>query len=144
MKHIVEQGQGIVIYLPQEGRGIGLANKIAVYAQQEKGYDTVQANTSLGFPAENRSYEAASYILKELGVESIALLSNNPHKFNSLTKLGVEIEARQPVLAQPNPHSQNYLRVKMSKMGHGLSHIAFDAQPQEDLIQVRTLFELRD
>jgi GTP cyclohydrolase II len=150
LKHIAENGQGMVIYLPQEGRGIGLANKIAVYAQQEKGYDTVQANTTLGFPAENRSYEAASYIINEVGIESIALLSNNPHKFDSLKALGIEIEARQPILVQPNPHSHNYLKVKMSKMGHGLSHIALDSQDVQKvatnngLLSVRTLFELRD
>jgi GTP cyclohydrolase II len=149
LKHIAEKGQGIVIYLPQEGRGIGLANKISAYAQQEQGYDTVEANTKLGFPAENRTYEAAAFMLNDLGVDSIALLSNNPHKFESLQKLGVSIDARQPVLVTPNEHSFNYLQVKTSKMGHGLTHININAklgsnQGEHDLINFRTLYELRD
>ena len=85
--------------------------------------DTVDANTALGFPSEARTYEAAEYILRDLGIKSVALLSNNPHKFNSLQKLGVEIDARQPVLVQPNPHSDKYLHVKQAKMGHALSHL---------------------
>jgi len=149
LERIARNGQGVVIYLPQEGRGIGLANKIAVYAQQEKGLDTVEANTSLGFPSEARTYEAAQFILSDLGIASIALLSNNPHKFNSLKKLGVNIEAREAVLVQPNQHSQKYLKVKRSKMGHALSHIDLEGLDQlplghgSDLSDIRTLIELR-
>jgi len=149
LERIARNGQGVVIYLPQEGRGIGLANKIAVYAQQEKGLDTVEANTSLGFPSEARTYEAAQFILADLGIESVSLLSNNPHKFNSLKKLGVLIEAREAVLVQPNQHSQKYLKVKRSKMGHVLSHLEMDGldhhalSHSSDLGDIRTLIELR-
>jgi len=146
LNRIAANGLGVVIYLPQEGRGIGLANKIAVYAQQEKGLDTVEANVSLGFPSEARTYEAAQFILNNLQIESVALLSNNPHKFNSLKRLGVAIEAREAVLVTPNPHSQKYLKVKSAKMGHDLTHIHHDNDGHShssELKDIRTLIELR-
>jgi GTP cyclohydrolase II len=123
LERIAKDGCGIVIYLPQEGRGIGLANKIAVYAEQEKGLDTVEANIALGFPSEMRTYEAAAFILRDLEVRSVALLSNNPHKFASLKALGIIIDARVPILVAPNEHSQRYLQIKRSKMGHDLTHL---------------------
>jgi len=123
LEHISKEDHGIVIYLPQEGRGIGLANKIAVYAEQEKGLDTVEANVALGFPSEARTYEAAAFILRDVGVKSVALLSNNPHKFTALKSLGIEIDSRVPILVAPNEHSQRYLQIKRAKMGHELTHL---------------------
>jgi len=148
LKRIATEGCGVVIYLPQEGRGIGLANKIAVYAQQEKGFDTVEANVVLGFPSEARTYEAAAFILSDLQVDSVTLLSNNPYKFHELTHLGIKIEARVPVLVTPNAYSERYLNVKRSKMGHELTHL--HSHPHDhpllqdsELSSLPTLIELR-
>jgi len=115
---IRRRGRGMVIYLRQEGRGIGLANKIAAYALQEEGHDTVDANRMLGLPDDQRRYDAAERILKELGVQSIQLLTNNPRKMQALSELGVEISARLPVLVDANPHSASYLHAKAERMGH--------------------------
>ena len=114
----IRRHSGAVIYLRQEGRGIGLANKIAAYALQEEGHDTVDANRLLGLPDDTRSYEAAADILADLGVQSIRLLTNNPRKIVKLEELDVEIEGRIPVLTCTNPHSQAYLEAKADRMGH--------------------------
>jgi len=124
METIKNSGPGAVVYLRQEGRGIGLANKIAAYALQEEGHDTVDANRLLGLPDDQRRYEAAAGILEDLGVKSIALLTNNPRKVEALESLGVEISGRLPVLVESNPHSAGYLRAKADRMGHLL-----DASP---------------
>ena len=108
----------MVIYLHQEGRGIGIANKIAAYALQEQGHDTVDANRLLGLPDDSRSYDAAAEILEDLGVRSVALLTNNPRKVQKLEALGVKIIGRVPVLVSPNHHSAGYLEAKASRMGH--------------------------
>lgn len=115
---IRRRGRGVVVYLRQEGRGIGLANKIAAYALQEEGHDTVDANRLLGLPDDQRRYDAAANILEDLGVQSIELLTNNPRKLNALRNLGVEISARLPVLVGANPYSAAYLRAKSERMGH--------------------------
>jgi len=107
-----------VVYLRQEGRGIGLANKIAAYALQEEGHDTVDANRLLGLPDDQRRYDAAAGILEDIGVLSIQLLTNNPRKLSALRELGVEITARLPVLVGANPHSAGYLQAKSERMGH--------------------------
>ncbi len=117
---IRRHGRGVVVYLRQEGRGIGLANKIAAYALQEEGHDTVDANRLLGLPDDQRRYDAAARILEDLGVHSIQLLTNNPHKLSALRDLGVEISARLPVLVGANPHSAGYLQAKSERMGHML------------------------
>jgi GTP cyclohydrolase II len=109
---------GAVIYLRQEGRGIGLANKIAAYALQEEGHDTVDANRLLGLPDDQRRYDAAALILEDLGVESVRLLTNNPRKIAALRELGVEVTGRLAVLVGANPHSVGYLQVKAERMGH--------------------------
>lgn len=120
LRYIRDNAPGIVIYLRQEGRGIGLANKIAAYALQEEGYDTVDANRMLGLPDDARRYEAAANILDELNVKSIQLMTNNPRKVARLEDLGVVITGRIPVLIQPNDHNLGYLEAKEHRMGHVL------------------------
>jgi len=117
LAYIREHG-GVVIYLRQEGRGIGLANKIAAYRLQEEGLDTVDANRALGLPDDAREYHAAKAILDDLQLDGIRLLTNNPRKLEKLTALGVEIVAREPIVVEGNPHSQGYLDAKASRMRH--------------------------
>jgi GTP cyclohydrolase II len=112
---------GIVIYLQQEGRGIGLANKIAAYALQDKGLDTVEANLQLGLPPELREYSCIPDILRDLGITSIRLLTNNPYKMDQLRRLGVNITERVPVAIAPNKYNERYLHTKRDKMCHLLS-----------------------
>jgi GTP cyclohydrolase II len=115
----IQQGeQGVVIYLRQEGRGIGLANKIAAYALQEEGHDTVDANRLLGLPDDQRRYDAAAAILEDLGVQSIQIMTNNPRKLELLMEQGVTITGRLPVLVAATPHSVGYLQAKAERMGH--------------------------
>jgi GTP cyclohydrolase II len=118
LDHIRQVGLGVVIYLRQEGRGIGLANKIAAYALQEHGADTVDANRMLGLPDDVRRYDGAAAILGDLGVRSITLMTNNPHKVEKLRAEGVEITGRIPVLVHANEHSEAYLSTKAERMGH--------------------------
>jgi 3,4-dihydroxy 2-butanone 4-phosphate synthase / GTP cyclohydrolase II len=109
---------GVVVYLRQEGRGIGLANKIAAYSLQERGLDTVDANRALGLPDDARSYDAAAAILADLGLTDIRLLTNNPRKIDQLTALGVSVAERVPHHVAPNLHSLGYLVTKRARMGH--------------------------
>lgn len=109
---------GAVVYLRQEGRGIGLANKIRAYALQDQGLDTVEANLALGFEDDLREYDIAAGIIKELKIASVVLLSNNPKKWNGLTTHGVEIVDREPIIMPSNPHNEHYLNVKRKKSGH--------------------------
>ncbi|MEN0062038.1 MAG: GTP cyclohydrolase II [Myxococcota bacterium] len=118
LEFIRNQGGGIVIYLRQEGRGIGLANKIAAYALQEQGLDTVDANRALGLPDDARRYDAAEAILRDLDVNDILLMTNNPRKIEKLRDLGVSIAGRVPVEVGTNPHSEGYLNAKVERMGH--------------------------
>ena len=117
----IAQNKGIVIYLQQEGRGIGLANKIAVYAAQETGLDTVEANRVLHFPDDAREYGIAAFMLSDLKVRSIALMTNNPRKIEHLKALGVDITNRLDVHIAPNAHNHGYLHAKQKKMGHLLN-----------------------
>ena len=117
---IKRRGPGVVVYLRQEGRGIGLANKIAAYKLQEAGHDTVDANRMLGLPDDSRRYDAAAAILADLGVRSVRLLTNNPRKVAKLGELGVRIVGRLPVLVEPTEHSRGYLDAKAARMGHHL------------------------
>lgn len=112
MQQIEKRGRGIILYLRQEGRGIGLRNKLKAYRLQEKGYDTVEANTHLGFKADERHYEIAAQILQELGVHRINLLTNNPDKIKQLKLDGIEIVRRLPLEIAPNIHDQKYLITK--------------------------------
>jgi 3,4-dihydroxy 2-butanone 4-phosphate synthase / GTP cyclohydrolase II len=115
---LIHEHDGVVIYLRQEGRGIGLANKIAAYALQDKGFDTVDANLLLGFPDDARRYDAAAAILADLGLDRIRLLTNNPRKIEGLRELGIEVAERVPVVSRPNAHSADYLHAKAVRMGH--------------------------
>jgi GTP cyclohydrolase II len=121
LSQVERAGRGIVIYLRQEGRGIGLVNKIKAYALQERGADTIQANLLLGLPAEGRRYDAAAALLRHLGAGSIKLITNNPDKLTKLASLGVAVTGRLPVIVPANPHSAGYLRVKREQMSHLLS-----------------------
>jgi 3,4-dihydroxy 2-butanone 4-phosphate synthase/GTP cyclohydrolase II len=117
MKMIAEQGSGVIIYLRQEGRGIGLLNKMKAYALQDKGLDTVEANIKLGFEADQRSYGAAVFILKDLGLNKIRLLTNNPDKVKGLNG-EIEVTERIPLKGEVNGHNKKYLATKKDKMGH--------------------------
>lgn len=118
LNFVGKQEAGAVIYLKQEGRGIGLLNKIKAYQLQELGLDTVEANLYLGFPDEGRDYKVASKILALLEVDSIALLTNNPDKIDKLRAEGVVVESRIPIVIDANPHDEGYLATKREKMGH--------------------------
>jgi 3,4-dihydroxy 2-butanone 4-phosphate synthase/GTP cyclohydrolase II len=113
-----EQGRGVLLYLRQEGRGIGLANKISAYALQERGLDTVEANLALGLPEDGRDYRVAAEMLLDLGVRRARLLTNNPAKVEGLERHGVEVVERLPLRTSPNPSNVGYLRTKREKMGH--------------------------
>jgi GTP cyclohydrolase II len=120
MAAVARAGAGAVLYLRQEGRGIGLANKIRAYALQSHGHDTVDANRLLGLPDDARRYDVARDMLEHLGVESVRLMTNNPAKIEGLRALGVEVVGRVPVVVPPNPHSARYLESKRLRMEHDL------------------------
>jgi GTP cyclohydrolase II len=121
MRYVQDQPPGLVIYCQQEGRGIGLANKIAAYALQERGLDTVQANRALGLPDDCREYSAVRHILKDLGIKSIRLMTNNPRKINELESMGIIVSGRVPCIVEAGEYNQGYLDTKEKKMQHLLS-----------------------
>ncbi|MGH9690980.1 MAG: GTP cyclohydrolase II [Candidatus Acidiferrales bacterium] len=118
LRKIAKSASGIVLYLPQEGRGIGLINKLKAYQLQDQGLDTVEANRRLGFAADSRDYEFAAEALKSLGVRSVRLLSNNPDKVMQLERAGVRVVERIPCRPRTSHHSRAYLRTKKNKLGH--------------------------
>jgi GTP cyclohydrolase II len=120
MRAIVAVGRGVVVYLRQEGRGIGLGNKVRAYALQQQGVDTVEANRLLGFADDARRYDIAAAILSDLGVRRVALMTNNPAKVHGLEAGGIEVVERVAIKSEPNAHNAEYLAVKASKMGHRL------------------------
>ncbi len=120
MKMIEEAGQGALIYLRQEGRGIGLANKLRAYKLQEQGLDTVDANLELGFQADRRDYGIGAQICRDLGLKNIRILTNNPKKINRLEVYGIKIVEQIPIRARPNKHNIDYLRTKKHRLGHML------------------------
>jgi len=128
MDLIKRAGCGVVVYLRQEGRGIGLANKVAAYALQEAGHDTVDANRMLGLPDDARRYDQAAAMLAEMGVASVRLMTNNPRKVERLSAQGVKIAARIPVLIKANMHSAGYLQAKHARMGHQLDQAQYVAE----------------
>jgi len=122
LKLVADQQNGAIIYLRQEGRGIGLGNKIRAYALQDDGLDTVDANQQLGFPADARSYAVAADILKALGASSVTLLSNNPAKSSALIEAGIQVRQRQPLVTATQPYNEKYLETKVQRMGHNFEH----------------------
>lgn len=120
MKMIEEAGQGAIIYLRQEGRGIGLVNKLKAYKLQENGLDTVDANIELGFSADKRDYGIGAQICRDIGLKSIRILTNNPKKISRLEVYGIKIVEQVPLLAKPGEHNRNYLRTKKNRFGHML------------------------
>lgn len=118
LQSIAEEGQGIVVYLRQEGRGIGLTNKVQAYALQDEGFDTVDANLHLGLPADGRNYSVAAAILHDQGVKQVRLLTNNPQKVEDLEAGKIEVVQRVPHEITPRPENQRYLKTKADKLGH--------------------------
>lgn len=120
LQYVGRSEYGAVIYLPQEGRGIGLANKIRAYALQDQGLDTVEANLALGFPDDLRRYDVAAEIIRQLGIRSVRLLTNNPSKVTGLRLAGITVTDRLALRTEPNEHNAFYLRTKAAKSGHRL------------------------
>lgn len=118
MQMIAQEGRGVLLYEMQEGRGIGLMNKLRAYALQDQGADTVEANQQLGFDADLRNYELMGGILRDLGVEAVRLLSNNPEKIQAIENAGLRVTERVPCIVAPLDTTEDYLRTKKEKMGH--------------------------
>lgn len=118
LEKIGAEGRGVLVYLVQEGRGIGLGNKVAAYQLQDDGADTVDANLALGFDADLRSYDLAAGILRDLGVSSVRLMTNNPDKIAGLERAGMEVITQESHWVATNEHSEGYLAAKKSKLGH--------------------------
>jgi GTP cyclohydrolase II len=118
MQMIAEAGQGVILYLRQEGRGIGLPDKLRAYNLQDEGLDTVEANLRLGHQADERDYTVAAHMFKELGIRSVNLITNNPTKITELRKLGTVVGQRTPIEVAPGPENLTYLRTKAVRMDH--------------------------
>ena len=118
LEAIAEEGRGAIFYLRQEGRGIGLLNKIKAYKLQDAGADTVEANEQLGFGADMRDYSIVLPMFKHLHIQSVRLMTNNPRKVNALTDLGFDVAERIPLHTGRNPHNEKYLQTKAGKLGH--------------------------
>lgn len=132
LREIDERGSGAVIYLRQEGRGIGLGNKIKAYQLQNKGADTIQANHLLGFDTDLRTFEVAAMILKDRGINQIVLNTNNPEKISALVAAGIEVCERVPSISPVNQHNEGYLRTKKQHLGHSLDFISEIRDPAHD------------
>ena len=130
LKKIAAEGRGILLYLRQEGRGIGLINKIRAYRLQEAGADTVQANEQLGFKADQRNYALVQPMFAQFGVTSLRLMTNNPRKMDAMGKLGIAVAERVPLLVNRNAFNQHYLNTKAAKLGHMMAPLT--PAPAED------------
>lgn len=128
LQRIAEEGRGILLYLRQEGRGIGLVNKIRAYRLQEAGADTVEANLQLGFQADARSYELVLPMLEQFGIDAVRLMTNNPRKIAALGKFGIKVAERVPLLVNRNTYNNSYLNTKEAKLGHMMT-VADEAAP---------------
>ena len=137
MAMITEEGRGVIVYLRQEGRGIGLIDKLRAYALQDEGLDTVQANVRLGLPVDKRDYGTGAQILADLGVTKLRTLTNNPKKYYGLAGYGLEVVEQVPLMVPPTPHNERYLRAKRDKLGHLLSALDSDAGPPVGMIRSR-------
>lgn len=133
MRRIAEEGRGVLLYLRQEGRGIGLINKIRAYHLQDGGADTVEANERLGFSADLREYSMCQTMLDYLGVHSVRLMTNNPLKIDALAKYGVRVAERVPLQVGKNAHNEHYLHTKMGKMGHMMTEIHFKDEAKDEV-----------
>jgi len=120
MQRVANEGRGVILYLRQEGRGIGLVNKVRAYALQDAGADTVEANEQLGFAADLREYSMCEHMLQHLGVSKVRLMTNNPLKVEALAAHNIEVVERVPLITGNNPHNEGYLQTKTDKMGHML------------------------
>ena len=129
LQRIAEEGRGVLLYMRQEGRGIGFHNKIRAYALQDKGLDTVEANISLGFPPDLRDYGIGAQILADLGLHEIKLLTNNPKKVIGLEGYGLKVVETVPIVTPPNPYNLHYLETKQKKLGHNLDMLGVDEKP---------------
>jgi len=118
LRRIAEKGSGIIFYLQQEGRGIGLSNKIRAYKLQDDGFDTVEANHQLGFHEDERNYEIVSAMADHLKIKSLDLMTNNPKKIAAIKKSGLKINTRIPIKSKSNDHNKGYLKTKIKKLGH--------------------------
>ena len=118
LETIASEGKGMIIYMAQEGRGIGLVNKIRAYELQDQGMDTVEANEALGFAADERDYSYCKEILSSVDISSVKLMTNNPRKIEGLEEVGIKVTERVPVHIDSNKHNENYLKVKANKLGH--------------------------
>jgi len=125
LKRIAEAGKGVLLYLRQEGRGIGLLNKIRAYHLQDQGADTVEANEALGFAADMRDYSMCQPMLEHLGVHAVRLMTNNPRKVAALQKFNVNVAERVPLQVGKNRHNEHYLETKMGKLGHLMTEVHF-------------------
>jgi 3,4-dihydroxy 2-butanone 4-phosphate synthase/GTP cyclohydrolase II len=134
LETIAREGRGLLVYENQEGRGIGLLNKLRAYKLQEEGLDTVEANLRLGLPADLRDYGIGAQILVDLGLTSIRILTNNPKKISGLAGHGLTVTDQIPIVQQPNEHNEAYLRTKRDKLGHTLHHqgLPFDDEMLHD------------
>ena len=118
LQRISEQGVGMLIYMAQEGRGIGLVNKILAYELQDKGMNTIEANEALGFAADERDYSYCKEILSTVNISSVRLMTNNPRKIKGLEDVGIKVTERVSIEIEPNKHNEDYLKVKADKLGH--------------------------
>ncbi len=150
LKAIGQMERGMVLYLRQEGRGIGLINKIRAYSLQDEGLDTVEANLALGFRDDERDYAVAAHMLMSLKIKSVQLMTNNPKKINQLTQYGIQVNGRIPHIMEPNDHNRFYLETKAAKSGHMIDlhgRERFDEQSDQPIIegmsqdQMRALYE---
>ena len=121
MEAIAREGCGMIIYMAQEGRGIGLVNKIRAYELQDKGLNTIEANEALGFAADERDYSYCKEILASIGISSVRLMTNNPAKIKGLEEVGIEVTERVSIEIEPNKYNEEYLKIKAEYMGHMLS-----------------------